>query len=52
MYGSKMALAGGGSIPIAGALVNLPAWIMAGVTITFAVGAIIGLLRPSGKAKP
>ncbi len=52
MYGSKMALAGGGTIPIAGALVNLPAWIMAGVTITFAIGAVIGLMRPGGKAKP
>ena len=52
MYGSKMALAGGGAIPIAGVLVNLPAWIMAGVTVTFAVGAVIGLMRPGGKAKP
>jgi hypothetical protein len=52
MYGSKMALAGGGAIPIAGVIINLPAWIMAGVTVTFAVGAVIGLMRPSGKAKP
>jgi hypothetical protein len=52
MYGSKMALAGGGAIPVAGVLINLPAWILAAVTVTFAVGAVIGLVRPGGKAKP
>jgi hypothetical protein len=51
MYGSK-ALAGGGTIPVVGVLINVPAWILAAVTVTFAVGAIVGLLRPSGKAKP
>jgi hypothetical protein len=52
MYGSKMALAGGGAIPITGVLINVPAWILASVTVTFAVGAIVGLIRPGGKAKP
>ena len=52
MYGSKLALAGGGAIPVTGVLINVPAWILAGVTVTFAVGAVIGLVRPGGKAKP
>lgn len=52
MYGTKMAFAGGGAVPVAGVLIDLPAWILASVTITFAVGAVVGLLRPSGKTKP
>lgn len=52
MYGTKMALAGGGAIPLTGVLINLPAWILAAVTVTFAVGAMVGLIRPGGKDKP
>ena len=52
MYGTKMALAGGGAVPLTGVLVDLPAWILAAVTVTFAVGALVGLVRPSGATKP
>jgi len=52
MYGTRMALAGGGAIPLAGVLVDLPAWILAAVTISFAVGALVGLVRPGGVTKP
>jgi hypothetical protein len=52
MYGTRMALAGGGAVPLTGVLVDLPAWILAAVTVTFAVGALIGLVRPSGRTRP
>jgi hypothetical protein len=47
-----MALAGGGAVPLTGVLIDLPAWILAAVTITFAIGALVGLLRPGGEIKP
>jgi hypothetical protein len=47
-----MALAGGGAVPLTGVLINLPAWILATVTVTFAVGALVGLVRPAGAVKP
>jgi hypothetical protein len=52
MYGTRMALAGGGAVPLTGVLIDLPAWILAAVTITFAIGALAGLLRPGGEIKP
>jgi hypothetical protein len=52
MYGTRMALAGGSAVPLTGVLVDLPAWILAAVTITFAVGALIGLVRPGAATKP
>jgi hypothetical protein len=52
MYGTRMALAGGGAVPLTGVLIDLPAWILAAVTITFAVGALVGLVRPPGTTRP
>lgn len=52
MYGTKMALAGGGAIPVTGVIVDLPAWILASVTVVFAVSALVGLVRPGGRTKP
>ncbi|MEV6305014.1 hypothetical protein AB0M02_36770 [Actinoplanes sp. NPDC051861] len=52
MYGTRAALAGGGAVPVTGALIDLPAWILAVVTLTFAIGALVGLVRPAGAIKP
>jgi hypothetical protein len=52
MYGTKVAIAGGGALPVAGFMIDAPAWVLAAVTVTFAAIALVSLVRPGGKVRP